>query len=533
MSLKELLKTNIPRAIFILFIFFAYAVGGTISTYLFKYAINDLTKGNWERFVLWMLIDFAFSIFTVLSLPLGTFLFNKQIQECVHNIRAQIMRRYYNSGDYKVSEMQNELGNNLKILTDDYATPWIEIWTNLLSLVFAIGTLITLHWSLILFVAVAAIIVLMLPKIMTKKLSNSTAAAAKKNAQLLNTIENWFSGLGELRRYSAGARLDRALGQDSRKLAAANIYRRKVQGISISINGLGNAIGQIGASLWSGLLFFAHVITLGDWFIAGSFASTIFNGLWSVISAMTQMRSTKKLRQEIAQLTEPLPERKKGTVAYGVECHNLMVQYQNGESITYPDFTINKGDKVLLSGDSGTGKSTLFKVLLGQLKPETGEVYFTAKDGTKILPQNAQLGYVAQDATLFPDTIANNITMFNRKLTSKLKEVIQRVQLVPDLAKFPKQIDTVVDLDQGNLSGGQRQKVVLARAEVHDEPFLLLDEATSAIDSNATSAIIGDLLDTDKTVLMIAHNFSPELKEKFDYQIHLQSNKKKGNSDDD
>ncbi|MEB3362793.1 hypothetical protein SDC49_01095 [Lactobacillus sp. R2/2] len=95
-------------------------------------------------------------------------MFNKQIQECVHNIRAQIMRRYYNSGDYKVSEMQNELGNNLKILTDDYATPWIEIWTNLLSLVFAIGTLITLHWSLILFVAVAAIIVLMLPKIMTK-----------------------------------------------------------------------------------------------------------------------------------------------------------------------------------------------------------------------------------------------------------------------------------------------------------------------------------------------------------------------------
>ncbi|MEB3362791.1 ABC transporter ATP-binding protein [Lactobacillus sp. R2/2] len=208
------------------------------------------------------------------------------------------------------------------------------------------------------------------------------------------------------------------------------------------------------------------------------------------------------------------------------------MQYQNGESITYPDFKINKGDKVLLSGDSGTGKSTLFKVLLGKLTPETGEVYFTAKDGTKILPQNAQLGYVAQDATLFPDTIANNITMFNRKLTSKLKEVIQRVQLVPDLAKFPKQIDTVVDLDQGNLSGGQRQKVVLARAEVHDEPFLLLDEATSAIDSNATSAIIGDLLDTDKTVLMIAHNFSPELKEKFDYQIHLQSNKKKGNSDD-
>ena len=122
--------------------------------------------------------------------------------------------------------------------------------------------------------------------------------------------------------------------------------------------------------------------------------------------------------------------------------------------------------------------------------------------------------------------------MFNRKLTGKLKEVTQRVQLVPDLAKFPKQINTTVDLDQGNLSGGQRQKVVLARAEIHEEPFLLLDEATSAIDSKATSEIIGNLLDTDKTVLMIAHNFSPELKDKFDYQINLKSNKKSGNQND-
>ena len=258
-------------------------------------------------------------------------------------------------------------------------TPLPGYRSNLLSIIMAIGTLLTLHWSLILFVAIAAVIVLTLPKVMTKKLSSSTAEASKKNAEFLNTIENWFSGLSELRRYSAGARLDRALGQDSRKLAAANVNRRKIQGISISINGLGNAIGQIGASLWSGLLFFAHIITLGDWFIAGSFASTIFNGLWSVISAITQMRSTKKLRQEIAQLTKPISGKKQGTKVYGVECHNLKVQYQNGESISYPDFTINKGDKVLLSGDSGTGKSTLFKVLLGQLKPETGEVYHLKK----------------------------------------------------------------------------------------------------------------------------------------------------------
>ena len=84
MSLKELFKTNIFRGIFILIIFLCYAICGTLATYLFKYAINDLTRGNWDRFVFWLVIDFIVSIFTVLSLPLGTFLFNTRYEKDKH-----------------------------------------------------------------------------------------------------------------------------------------------------------------------------------------------------------------------------------------------------------------------------------------------------------------------------------------------------------------------------------------------------------------------------------------------------------------
>lgn len=163
---------------------------------------------------------------------------------------------------------------------------------------------------------------------------------------------------------------------------------------------------------------------------------------------------------------------------------------------------------------------------MGKIEPQNGEVYFIDQAGNKLLPKQAELGYVAQDATLFPDTVANNITMFNQKLSSRLSGAVQNVQLASDIASFPQQIDTNVDLDQENLSGGQRQKVVLARAEIHDKPFLLLDEATSAVDSKTTNKIISELLQTDKTVLLIAHNFSPDLMEKFDYQICLKAKKK-------
>ena len=526
LTLKQLLKTSIPRTILILLVFLAYALSGTATTYFFKYITNDLSNGNWSGFAFWIIVELIISIFTILLLPLGTFLFNKQIQEYLHEIRAKIMKHYYAAEPTKVADMQNQLGNNLKVLSDDYATPWIKIWINLLSIIMAIGTLLTLHWSLILIVTVVTIIVLCLPQLMTKKLSSSTAKAAQKNAQFLNTIENWFSGLGELRRYGAGGRLAKALGQDNQKLTDANVNSNKMKSIAIVINGVGNSIGQVGTGLWAGLLFFRHIISLGDWAIAGGFASTIFNGLWEIISAITQIRSTKELRADVTKLIQPLPERKPKAAVYGLKCRNLEVQYQNGESITYPDFTINQGDKVLLTGDSGTGKSTLFKVLLGKIEPQNGEVYFIDQAGNKLLPKQAELGYVAQDATLFPDTVANNITMFNQKLSSRLSGAVQNVQLASDIASFPQQIDTNVDLDQGNLSGGQRQKVVLARAEIHDKPFLLLDEATSAVDSKTTNKIISELLQTDKTVLLIAHNFSPDLMEKFDYQICLKAKKK-------
>ena len=89
----------------------------------------------------------------------------------------------------------------------------------------------------------------------------------------------------------------------------------------------------------------------------------------------------------------------------------MQVSFKNGELIAYPHILINKGEKVLLTGDSGTGKSTLFKVLLGEIKPNFGRVIYRDARGKSITPNSEEVGYIAQDNTLFPETIENNITM--------------------------------------------------------------------------------------------------------------------------
>ncbi len=148
---------------------------------------------------------------------------------------------------------------------------------------------------------------------------------------------------------------------------------------------------------------------------------------------------------------------------------------------------------------------------------------FEDKNGKEIKLNRDELGYVAQDNTLFPDTIENNMTMFNSKLDEKVKRVVKQVEFENDLKKIPAGLKHEINLDEGNLSGGQKQKIVLARAILAGSKWLFIDEGTSAIDSKATKKILENLLDQETTIVMIAHNFNSELENLFDRKISLKN----------
>lgn len=522
MALKELVKINLPRSILIAFLYILYTIGGAADTYVYKFFMDDITQGNLRGFISWQFVELALKVFTIILLPIVTILFTRQIQNYIHKIREEITEHYYESGNAKVSEMQNELSGNLKRLNDNYATPIISIFNGILQIILSIAVLVSMSWILIIVDIIFVIFTFLLPKLTEKINAQAMDKSNKMNEKLLNVIDHWFSGLQELQRYSAYGRLVNKLQKASGDYRDANKKSFKYQSLGYIINGIGNAIAQIVTAFIAGLLFLNHTISFGDMVVATSFSSTIFFSIWNITQSITKVKSTKTLREQTNELrNETTNENTKKKYAYGVKVSNLFVKYQEGESISYPDFEIKPGQKVLLTGDSGTGKSTLFKVLLGQLEKESGIIEFLDKDGQVLNSAEATIGYLPQDPIVFPVSIKENITMFNEKLKDKLSSVVNAVQLQADLAKMPAGIDTQVNLKNENLSGGQRQKVVLARSEIHRQPMVLMDEVTSAIDQGNTEKIIDNLLKTDQTILMIAHNFTPELKAKFDQEINL------------
>lgn len=520
MTFKELIKSNIPRSILIVGLYMLYAIVGALGEYLFKNSLNNILKGNFNGYVYWTFVQAAMEIGAAILLPIATITFTRQSQNYLHQIREDITKHYYDSSnDEKVSEMQNQLTGNLKLLTTDFLTPWVSILSGVLEMCISVGILLKMNWSLVLVSAILLGINFLIPKIMEKKTAQATKEVNVKNEKLLNAIEHWLGGLEELRRFSAYGRLRKQLHQASDDYTKASKKSYKYNTISYLLNGVGNGLAQVGLAFFAGILFLNRSISFGEFAVAGSFGFTVFSAIWEITSAITQIKSTKELRQEISELrSNEKPTDKQP--AYGVSVKNLKISYDQGETISYPDFTIKSGEKVLLTGDSGTGKSTLFKALLGKIKAKDGRITYLDKNNQPL--ESGQIGYLPQDPVVFPVSIKENITMFSKKLKQQVLNVANKVQLSADLAKMPAGIDTVVDLKNENLSGGQRQKVVLARSEIHHQPFVLMDEVTSAIDQKATEKIIDELLKTDQTILMIAHNFTPELKAKFDHEIKLE-----------
>lgn len=137
-------------------------------------------------------------------LPIATITFTRQSQNYLHQIREDITKHYYDSSnDEKISEMQNQLTGNLKLLTTDFLTSWVSILSGVLEMCISVGILLKMNWSLVLVSAILLGINFLIPKIMEKKTAQATKEVNVKNEKLLNAIEHWLGGLEELRRFSA------------------------------------------------------------------------------------------------------------------------------------------------------------------------------------------------------------------------------------------------------------------------------------------------------------------------------------------
>ena len=529
MTIKDFYKQNPLRFMILILITVLEWTLPIVTTQLIMLETTAIQQQKFQQFLIINVISFMPFLFQYIIQGLHAFLLSKQQEEFNFHIRKRSVSHFYaDQKEHSVAQIQNRLTNDLNQSQENYFAPFFSLIGGVINLVSVVVLLISLHWSLLLTIILMVAISLVLPKLLEKPLQNSMTKISKSNNQYLDCLEKWLNGLEELQRYFAGGKLFKVTNDAAKELEDAYVKQNGVSQLLSIINGLVSVSFSLILFLLAGYLFQAKIVAFGAITGVGNCNFYLRQSIQIIVSRYGQIKGSKTLNQEIAQTAAPVKKEQAEEVAApaSLSTHDLSLQFPNGESLIFPDINIKSGEKVLLTGDSGAGKSTLFKLILGQIKPTSGQIVFKDKDGAVVNPDMSKIGYIPQDPVLFPVSIADNMTMFVDKLKSALPSLVEKVQLAGDIAKFDEGLNQKIDLNKLNISGGQRQKIVLVRALVHQSEIILIDEGTSAIDQQATMQILHEVKSTPATVIFIAHSFNEQMKQLFDREIHLVKNVK-------
>lgn len=251
-----------------------------------------------------------------------------------------------------------------------------------------------------------------------------------------------------------------------------------------------------------------------------------FNSAYGMVSgafiALSRIASAIAVVVPIVEMIEPVfktePEitdkkSKVSRISGAIELNNVFFRYNESMPYVLNDLSlkINAGQYVAIVGTTGCGKSTLMRILLGFEQPNRGAVYYDGKDLSKIDLRSLRrkIGVVMQNGKLFQGDIFSNIIISAPQLNMEdAWEAARMAGMEDDINHMPMGMFTLISEGNGGISGGQRQRLLIARAVAPKPKILILDEATSALD-NITQKIVSDSLDRLKcTRIVIAHRLS-------------------------
>lgn len=274
--------------------------------------------------------------------------------------------------------------------------------------------------------------------------------------------------------------------------------------------------GYIYAVLWGAFRILSGSIGFGY----GDFMAIIqlinqiqspFAGLSGSLSRFYSAIASAERLLEIVDIEEDEKRREDTSEIYEKMSHislsGISFSYDETEVFNNAEITINRGELTLISGISGIGKSTMLKLLMGVLKPGSGEISAVTEDGKTPLDSSTRglFAYVPQGNFLMSGTIRENMLLAREDATDDEILFALKVASAKFLDELPEGLDTVLGERGSGLSEGQIQRLAIARAILCNAPILLLDEATSALDEETEREVLENIMKTERTCICISH----------------------------
>ncbi len=352
-------------------------------------------------------------------------------------------------------------------------------------------------------------------KLIQKKIVGETTALAGSTTESLRNIELVKSlGLTTQEVERLNKNTYRILGLELKKV-------KKIRSISFIQGTMVNTLRQfiLFILMW---LIFRHQMDAGQLVTMQIFSFFIFGPLQEIGNILLSYREAEASLNNFNNLMKKLPEPEPAHPKPLGDIQNLSFQkvafkHQSAQhkAIAGISFDVNIGETIAFVGPSGSGKSTLMKLLVGLYRPQEGKILYNGLDENEIHFDDLrkQIGFVTQDTNLFSGTIRENLLFVNPAATdNQLQDALRKASCFAMLERAEKGIETVIGEGGLKLSGGEKQRISIARALLRKPHLLIFDEATSALDSLTEEEITNTIKDVselkDQVTILIAHRLS-------------------------
>ena len=471
-----------------------------LANYLIAGKIASFTKMLVIIFMLWFL-TFIISFFE-------NYLQENATQDILSDIRSDIVTSLIKLPQNKFKEnpvdyYESYLQNDVNLIQKEGLNTFFLIVRFSGNAIFALAALYLYNYILFLAAIILVLIIVLVPRFCKKFLTTGVAKISQANEKFLKYTSSGLHGYDTLYAFNVLSEIKKLVAAGSQLLKEANVHntvRRSAVDIITGVINIGSQLLILGIT---GALHFQGKISAGAILATAELATKVFDSAGIINRYFAQLLSTSSIFAKFNNLKEENENKveKFAKTTFPMEFRTL--EFRN-VSFAYPQakeeilhnfsFVFKKGDFYKLNGISGRGKSTLLKLITGQLKPNRGKILLNGVD-INTIPRsiiNSLIVYMPQAVTIFPRSIDYNI-LLGRNYNKKILDLVKKDFNISDEWQFD------------SLSGGQEQRVALARLIDTKGKMILLDESFSSIDLQTAQELLQKLLKRVETVIVVSH----------------------------
>lgn len=401
------------------------------------------------------------------------------------------------------------------------------------SIVLFVGAFAMMLWYsplLTLVVALLIILPVMASLLVGNRMEKAELEVSGKNASFTDTIKESVSGFSVIKSFKAENAILDLFGKSNENVEHAKFKRNRINIVVASISGVAGFVAQVGVFLVGAYLAMTgKSITPG---VVLVFVN-LMNYILQPISVLPEILANRKAALALIDklctcLNENCSEDKKSTVKelnHSIEIKDLSFAYKENEDVLKDiNLTFEAGKSYALVGTSGSGKSTILNLLLAAYDHYTGHICY---DKTEVRDINNDSLYdvvsvIQQNVVIFNASVRDNITMFSDIPRKEVDKVIEMAGLLPFMEEHGE--DYLCGENGNALSGGEKQRISIARSLLRKSSVLLVDEATAALDKQTAYQVSNSILGIkDLTRIVVTHSLEEALLKRFDEIIVLKA----------